>query len=286
LTASVQREIVPRVSVNAAYTRRSYTNLTVINNLAAGPSSYSPYCITTPTDTRLPGGGNQQICGLYDITPGLVGQLNRVQTFASNFGDQYEHWNGFDLSVDARLPSTILLQGGVSSGRTVTDNCDIVSKINNPSPLYCHVALPLVPNMKLLGAYTLPIQVQVAATFQSIPGNSIQAQYVATNAQIAPSLGRNLAVGPNGTATVNIVPPGSMLTDRVNQLDLRVSRPFVFKAGAKLMKMKGIFDIYNLANVSPVLVVNNTYGTRGAAWLSPLQILAGRLFKVAAQVDF
>jgi hypothetical protein len=168
----------------------------------------------------------------------------------------------------------------------VTDNCDIVTKINNPSPLYCHVALPFVPNVKLLGAYTLPAQVQVAATFQSIPGNSIQATYVATNAQIAPSLGRNLAVGPNGTATINVVMPGSMLTDRVNQLDLRLSRLFVFNAGSTRIKMKGIFDVYNLANVSPVLVVNNTYGTNGASWLSPLQILAGRLFKVAAQFDF
>jgi hypothetical protein len=129
--------------------------------------------------------------------------------------------------------------------------------------------------------------VQVAATFQSIPGNPIQANYVATNAQIAPSLGRNLSTGPNGTATINIVTPGSMLTDRVNQLDLRASRNFaVGSGGGKKLRFKGIVDVYNATNASPVISLNNTYGTNGAAWLTPLQILAGRLYKVAAQFDF
>jgi uncharacterized protein (DUF736 family) len=37
----------------------------------------------------------------------------------------------------------------------------------------------------------------------------VQALYVATNAEIVPSLGRNLAAGPNGTVVVNVVEPGS-----------------------------------------------------------------------------
>ena len=149
-----------------------------------------------------------RFCGLYDLKPAKVGQLDRVRTLASDYGKQTEVWQGVDMNVDARLPNGILLQGGVSTGRTVTDNCDVVTKLDNPSELYCHVALPYLPNIKLLGSYMIPAQIQVAATFQSIPGNPISALYVARNADIRPSLGRDLSSGPNGTVPVNVVAPG------------------------------------------------------------------------------
>ena len=31
--------------------------------------SFSPYCITAPPDPRLPGGGGNSLCGLYDVIP-------------------------------------------------------------------------------------------------------------------------------------------------------------------------------------------------------------------------
>jgi len=123
---------------------------------------------------------------------------------------------------------------------------------------------------------------QVAATVQSIPGNPIQANYVVRNAQIAPSLGRNLSTGANGTVTVNVVQPGSLLSDRVKQLDLRLSRAFKTRS----VRIKGMFDVYNAMNANPVIAWNNTYGTNGSAWLQPLQILTGRLVKFSAQLDF
>ena len=88
----------------------------------------------------------------------------------------------------------MLLQGGLSTGRTTTDNCDVVTKLDNPSPLYCHVDTKFLTQVKFLGSYTMPrVQVQISGTFQSIPGPDIVANYLATNAVVAPSLGRNLA---------------------------------------------------------------------------------------------
>ena len=50
--------------------------------------------------------------------------------------------------------------------------------------------------VKLLGTYTIPkVDVLVSATFQSLPGPQVTANYVATNAQIQPSLGRPLSGG-------------------------------------------------------------------------------------------
>jgi hypothetical protein len=281
-SSGLQHELVNRVSLSAAYFRRAYGNFAVTDNLAVAPSDYDPFCITAPSDARLPGGGGHEICELYDLRPAKVGALDRVRRLSDDYGEQIEYWQGVDVSVDARLPNSLLLQGGVSTGRTATDNCDVVTKVDNPSPLYCHTALPYLANIKLLGAYTLPAQVQVAATFQSIPGNAIQSNYVARNAQIAPSLGRSLSSGLNGTVTVNVVEPGAMLTDRVNQLDLRLAR--TFRVGQS--RIKGMVDVYNTTNANPVLVVNNTYGTTGTAWLQPLQILASRMVKFSVQLDF
>ena len=78
--------------------------------------------------------------------------------------------------------------------------------------------------------------------------------------EIAPSLGRNLTAGPNGTVSVNLIEPNSVLSDRVNQLDLRLSRNFVWRA----TKIRASFDVYNALNANPVSQWNQTYGRNGA----------------------
>ena len=65
--------------------------------------------------------------------------------------------------------------------------------------------------------------VQLSATFQSKPGAMLAANYAAPNADVAPSLGRNLS-GNAPNVTVNLVAPGTMYGDRINQLDLRVAK--------------------------------------------------------------
>jgi hypothetical protein len=295
-SAGIQHELLPGMSLNATYFRRIFGNFSsittapgittpVIDNLLVGPSDYDTFCVTAPVDPRLPGGGGNQICGFKDINPSKLGRVQNVGQRSNAFGNQYEHWNGVDLGVNARLASGLLLQGGLSTGKTVADSCAVLQALPEISPLlvpYCHQETPFLTQVKFLGSYRLPWALQVAGTFQSLPGEAISAAYVATNAEVAPSLGRNLAAGPTATTTVQIVPPGTVFNERINQVDLRFSREF--RGGA--IRIKPMVDVYNVGNISTPLVWINTYGRNGATWLRPTAVVSGRLLKVGAQLDF
>src|SRR6185436_8211931 len=73
-TVVAQRQLARGVSVTGGYYRRVFANFSVNDNEFVVPGDYSPYCITAPSDSRLPGGGGGQMCGLYDISPALFGR--------------------------------------------------------------------------------------------------------------------------------------------------------------------------------------------------------------------
>ncbi len=287
---SVEQALTPRVGLNVGYFRRIYGNFTVVDNRATTPADFSPFSITAPLDPRLPGGGGYTIGGLYNLNPDKVGQVDQLFTFADNFGRMIEHWNGVDLTVNARLRAGVMLQGGLSTGRTSTDNCEVarqvgvttigfsIAHVDNPTELYCHVDTAFLTQLKLMGTYLVPrIGVQFAAALQSLPGPNILANYNAPNALVQPSLGRPLSGGA-ANVTVNLVEPGQMFGERTNQLDLRVSKIFRIARG----RLSANLDLANLLNSNDVLSLNNNF----AAWQVPLAILDGRLIKFGAQLDF
>ena len=74
------------------------------------------------------------MCGLYDLNPTKLGQVDTIQTSSSNYGKQTEHYNGVDVTINGRLPSGGLLQGGFNMGRTMTDTCDVDRQAGQPEP--------------------------------------------------------------------------------------------------------------------------------------------------------
>src|SRR5262249_26028203 len=140
------------------------------------------------------------------------------------------------------------------------------SAVSPVSP-YCHTAFGFLTQVRGLSAYLVPrLEIQLAATFQSKPGAMLAAEYAASNAEVAPSLGRNLS-GNAPNVTVNLVAPGTMYGERINQLDLRVAK--VLKYG-RTRTLVGV-DVYNALNSSAVLAYNNAFVPRGT-WLQPMTI--------------
>jgi len=296
-STSVQRELLPRLTVEVGYFRRWYGNFIAIDNLATSASDYSPFSVTAPVDPSLPGGGGNVIGGFYNLNPNKVGQVNNYFTFADNYGNTTEHWNGIDVGVNLRAMGGVLLQAGVSTGRTITDNCALLavapeavsgaSAVGQQGTLslsatpvggpYCHQNTGFVTQVKGFGSYRIPrIGMQTSLSFSSTPGPTIAANYIASNASIAPSLGRNLSGGATN-ATVNLLAPGTMYGDRLNDLDFRIAKVF-----GRVRRTSLNLDIFNLFNGNAVLTENSNY----AAWRTPQSILQPRFAKVSVQFEF
>ena len=194
--------------------------------------------------------------------------------------------------------------GGIGGTRSILDNCNADApnlSITLPSsvapafftsgPLlstaYCHRVYPFWNQTQIKAglAYPLPAGMQIGAVIQNVPGFPITANYVATNAQIQSSLGRNLgqcgtAATCNGTASLTtIVPPYSMFTDRYNQVDLRFTKALRLHG----VKIRGNVDLYNTFNGNTVARVNTRYG---AAWGQPTTIQDPRLLKFGVDFEF
>jgi hypothetical protein len=176
---------------------------------------------------------------------------------------------------------TLLTQGAATSSAIMTPR----------TSAFCHIASPWSggSGFGFNVVYPLPWDIQTSAIYQNKPGFPIGASYVATDAEIRPSLGRHLASCPSQTAatcnqnvTVALIPPNSIFGDRIEQLDLRFSR--IFAMGRT--KVQGNFDVYNIFNGSTVLNENTRYQTANNQWRNVIQIMGGRLVKFSANLTF
>ena len=295
-SVSVQHELKPGVALNVGYFRTWYGGFLATDNQLVAPADFDPFCVTVPNDRRLPNSG-QQLCGLFDVSPSAFGLVDNLVTQASRYGKQTQVFNGVDMTVSARFAGSGQLSGGLSVGRTVTDNC-----YQNPDPslfgqnavatyprtdAFCHLAPPWSAGtqVKLMAVYPLPWNIQTSAVYQNSTGIPITAQYVVTNAAIVPSLGRNLAscrgaATCNANVTVDLIPPTVLFEPRLQQLDLRFSR-IIPLGGTR--RLRADIDVYNVFNVSNVLSMNTTYGS---VWQDVRQILGGRLVRLGGQINF
>jgi hypothetical protein len=302
LGVELQHQLGPNLSVSGGYYRNWSTLFSptngfvwdtgVTDNLAVTPEDFSPFCITAPVDPRLPNGGGYQVCGLYDLAPAKFGQGQLLVTTPSNYDDgEWRHSDFFTLGVHTRFGTSGEFSATLDTGRTVTDTCFVV---DSPQALLnCHVVAPFKgqTQVKMYGSYPLPGGFVVSGVLQSVSGFPYQANYTARNAEIVPSLGRNLAacgtqVVCNATATVPLIAPWTHFEPRRTLLDLRVSKLFTV---GRTMRLRANLDTFNVLNSSSIMLVNNNYG---ALWRRPQgdianpAIAVGRLVQLGARLEF
>lgn len=302
-SAGVQHELMPRLSIDAQYARRWYGNFTVQDDLAVDGTSYNSFTMVSPSDARLPNGGGQTFTG-FDLTAaGAATAQNILVTRAQNYGAQTEVFDGVSVALRARLKSGLVVQAGLGTGRVVTDDCELVSKLpetlhtffGQDSRFFAFAARPLEQCHRNngfrtaaqgLATYTIPkIDVLVSGTFQNLPGVNVSANANTCSGALIPglctagntTLGRGFSGAP--FRVFGIVNPGALYVERLNQIDFRVAK--IFKLARTRTSVN--FDFYNVTNSGSVIGEGSTYGT---TWRTPTSMLLPRLFKISAQFDF
>jgi len=307
LLLGVQQKLTERAVLDMQWTRHSFGNMFATQYLATPASAYDSYCVTAPVDSRLPGGGGNQICGFADLKPAYFGITpNNFVTSADSLGKVIDVYTGFDVNLNARFAGSGQGSIGVSSGRERTDYCSIASlaqigsntdtsagkiylgnyvgnNINNsgpsanayPSNLYCSVTPPFQPDWKGLVSYPLPwFGLRASATWQNRPGPQILASEAAV--QASPALGLALSIP---ASLVNFIAPNTLFDPRINQVDVRLAKSLTF--GRTRVQLTA--SVYNLTNTNAAMVINNQYS---ATWLQPKIIMQGRLIKFGFQLDY
>ncbi|HET6957120.1 MAG TPA: carboxypeptidase regulatory-like domain-containing protein, partial [Vicinamibacterales bacterium] len=198
--ASIQQQLAPRVSVEVGYFKRWLQNFTATDNTLVSASDFTPFSITAPLDSRLPNGGGYTVSGLFNQA-NKFGQTANNITDAGNFGKQYQSYNGFLINFSARAAQGLTVQGGINTGRTVTDNCAVRAVLiegslgiasSTAQNTYCHNDPGFITKANAIASYIIPkADVLVAMTFRTDQGAPLQANWNAPSATVVqPALGR------------------------------------------------------------------------------------------------
>ena len=298
LGISVQQQITPRAALEVGYARRSFGNFFLFDNINLNPSDFQTTTLTAPSNSKLPNGGGNSVS--YSVVkPGVNSAIIQDRyTFASDYGDWSNRWNGVDITLNARPRDGLVLQFGTSTGRAIVDNCAVAAQVpellnpalTNPSPFTANVyqlasacrkeeswqtqargfATYTIPKADVLLSAILRFQPNSSFGFGAVPeGNSL-------------GLSANYATTINGApTTVNLLPPGQVFGDRINQIDLRLGKLLRFGGTRASIAL----DLLNLFNQNTTTMFQQNFGD-GSGYLVPTGILNARIAKFNVTVDF
>ncbi len=269
---TVEHEVTDNFGVLVSYNHRDIKNLLFTDNLAYTAADYQKLEVADPR-------GNGQMLPVYQIIPGRVRPTDNLDT---NSDSNTQWYRGVDVVMHARFRNGITLNGGTSTGRVLSRTCEV----ENPNDLrFCDQSeydVPFQTSFKLSGTYPLPwLGIQLSAVFQSVPGqvpgttgggtSEKVVTYTVTRAQLP-------ALSTVSSVAVRLNEPGSLLLDRINSVDVNLSRAIKMRQ----VSIRPRIEIFNLFNRNPVLQVTTQFPIQDR----PQLILQGRLVRLGVNVDF
>jgi hypothetical protein len=311
-TFTVQQQLLPRVSFDASVTHRTFHGFFVTTDLSkhAGgvlsgspAGSYETYTLTAPNDPRLADGGGYPVTVYVPTAAANAVAAVPFLVEESELGAERDsHWDGFELTVNARLRGGLTAQIGSSTGRGVVNTCETITRYApttatntgsaGPDPRGCNNTEPWQSTIRGLASYTLPkIDVLVSATVRSQPEQAITATWQVPNSVIRTALGK-LPPGATATGTTNL-----LLTDnehrtytgeRRTQIDMRLAKVLRF---GRTRTDVGV-DLNNLLNTNYAtgFITNYVYDVdntpRPSGWGTPSSLYTARFVRFNLTVTF
>jgi hypothetical protein len=291
----LQHELLPQLSLTGSWFHGDFHNLTTTINqswVASGDPLKNPNYI--PFQVFNPSTGEP--IAVYGRTAAAAAAptLN-LDTFDP---DRLRIYNAYSLEFRARPGRGATLFGGLSFERQLNVNC--TSPDNPNSVRFCddrENGIPYNKNFKLAGSYPLLYGITLSGSFQSQVGNSIRGMAATTGGE-AMSITRGTtrypancpAPCPAGavilpatfqpaTLVVKLVPDGTVFTERINQVDIKISK--TIKAGR--VSILPTFEVFNLNNSDAVVSYVST-NVLAASYLRPNSILQGRIIGIGTTV--
>jgi hypothetical protein len=302
-TVTLQQQVMPRVSADFSVTHRSFHGFFVTDDINRDvATSYESYTLTAPQDSRLAGGGGYPVVVFVPTVAANAATPQTILRQESFFGDERSStWDGFEVTLNARMANGIQTQVGTSTGRASVDTCAIATKYNNvsnagvytgPNPRGCHNVEPWQTTLRGSATYTVPkVDVLVSAVVRSQAANQITANWVVPNSAIQASLG-HLPPGATATGTTTIGLDDNehriYADNRRTQVDMRFAK--IVRVGHTRTDI-GV-DLNNLTNTNYATGYNNTYtyGTdntpRPSGWGTPTSIYNPRFVRLNFTVNF
>ena len=256
----LQHELMPRLSMTGSWFHGDFHNLTTTINQSwkfDGDPLQNPNYIPYPIYNPLTG---EPITVYGRTAAAAAAPTLNLDTFDP---ERKRIYNAYAMEFRARPGRGASLFGGFTFERQLDVNC---TASDNPNSVFVSSTatsrddfrfcddrkndIPFRRQFKLAGSYLLPWDVTLSASFQNVQGStSSQNMAITRNSTRYPAdcpspcpAGAIIlpASFQPATLTVQLVDQDTVYTERINQLDLKVSKTFKSRPGERVADPRGV----------------------------------------------
>jgi hypothetical protein len=267
MSFGVQHELLPRLSGEVTYNRRTQHNLTSTDLIGSGCDLYSSvvggtvdvercmadlfnyisedydfFGVRAPLDPKLPDGGGYLVEGIATAKVGAnLGNSAVNAVTLTPDGYRKDLWSGVDTNFVWRPRTGLRVSGGTSTGRRIADDCR--HQVNDPPNVRleegrrpeCGNWRPWQTNARGTASYTVPwVDVLVSSTFSVRPGVERRANYTVdvVDVEWGPNsqsrVGATALTNGNTTVQTNLF-DNARYGERITLFDIRIAKNIRFK---------------------------------------------------------
>ena len=270
ITLGIERQVYKDVRIGVMGYRRSNRGVIGFRNARVPSSAYSPVTLTLPSGAQGPGG----TATVYNLSPAFFGAAFNDLVY-DNQPLLDTDFTGVDFTLSKRFSRRWQAVAGLTLGKN-NGGVDFGGDLNDPNNTTNQqgiVGNDSKYSFKLAGGYMIPrAEVMLSGTFLWNNGYPYQSTTSVTRT--------NISTLTRSSQTIRLTERGTERLQDVKLLDLRLSKSIRMGRGLKLQPQ---IEVFNVLNASTIV---NIVATTGSRYLFPTEILAPRIFRFGASLNF
>jgi hypothetical protein len=285
----LQHELLPRLSVNAAWFHGTFHDLTSTVNeslkFEGTDQSQNPFYQASTVFNPLTG----ESIVAYGRRAEYASVPTKNVDFVDNTDGRGLFYDAYNFEFSLRPTNGSRIFGGVAFERQLEVDCTTAQDDPNQYR-FCDDRendIPFKTQFKIAGNYPLPYGVQFSASFQSNESPNSTRTIAATRnstrypADCAAPCTAGAIVLPGAifnqsSLTVDLMPPSAARVERINQLDLKFQKNFTINR----LTLSPVVEIFNVNNTDAIISYVSTSALSGAGFLKPNSIMQPRMLGI------